>query len=101
MAGFNVLCVMDLREENILLKEQLLEALSALSCMWNQYCPPFKDGTPGHMHMSAGEEAEEVLLYHNLIKEDQTCPYFDFVGEELPDTLKEYIEEVRTYKCMG
>jgi len=40
----------------------LREALYALGLMWNQYC-----GTRGHLCMSAGESASEVLEQHGLL----------------------------------
>ena len=43
--------------------KQLFEALEALAMMWNQYC----DGESGHLCMSAGEQAEEVLSKYNLL----------------------------------
>ena len=48
--------------------KDLFEALSALSSMWNQYCPPPRT----HMCMSAGEEAEDVLRKWRLLLEDET-----------------------------
>lgn len=46
--------------------KELFSALEALCSMWAQYCPqPY-----GHMCMSAGEEAEEVLDKHGLLVKD-------------------------------
>ena len=63
----------------------LLEALSALSSMWNQYCPPPRT----HMCMSAGEEAEEVLQKWHLMLEDETSIYID--GALLDDNISQKI----------
>lgn len=41
---------------------ELREALHALGLMWNQYC-----GKRGHLCMSAGESASEVLEQHCLL----------------------------------
>jgi hypothetical protein len=53
--------------------KDLLQALSALSSMWNQYCPSPRT----HMCMSAGEEAEEILRKWRLMLEDDTSIYID------------------------
>jgi hypothetical protein len=54
-------------------KEELIqllaESLSALSAMWQQYCPP----PWTHMFMSAGEQAEEVLNQYGLLRADETA----------------------------
>lgn len=48
------------------MNKELLEVLDALCDMWSQYCPqPY-----GHMFMSAGEGAEDVLLKYGLLKND-------------------------------
>jgi hypothetical protein len=45
---------------------ELFEALEALCKMYNQYCPP----PTGHLFMSAGEEADDVLYKYGLTKGD-------------------------------
>lgn len=49
--------------------KELFEALEALCDMWSQYC----NGKWGHMFMSAGENAADVLDKHNLLKNDNGC----------------------------
>ena len=46
--------------------KELFEALEALCGMWEQYC----DGEWGHMFMSAGEQAADVLDKYQLLKDD-------------------------------
>lgn len=72
-----------LRERN----QCLFEALSALSSMWNQYCPPPRT----HLNMSAGEEAEEVLQKWQLMRPDAISIYIDgmVVDEDVPDIVME------------
>ena len=41
------------------------EILYALALMWNQYC-----GKHGHLFMSAGEHAAEVLMKVGLLKDE-------------------------------
>lgn len=43
--------------------QELFNALEALCMMWDQYC----DGEWGHMCMTAGENAEEVLDSYGLL----------------------------------
>ena len=65
--------------------KDLFEALSALSSMWNQYCPlPWT-----HMFMSAGEEAEEVLQKWQLMRADETSIYIDgmVIDDDIPDIV--------------
>lgn len=45
--------------------EDLNHALYALGLMWNQYC-----GEKGHLFMSAGEHASDVLEHHGLLRGD-------------------------------
>lgn len=40
--------------------------LEALSCMWEQYCPP----PCGHAFMSTGEEVEQILLEYGVLMPD-------------------------------
>lgn len=58
------------RLKNLLVERNnaLYEALSALSAMWNQYCPP----PYTHEFMNAGEDAEEVLKKWELMRPDET-----------------------------
>lgn len=69
---------------------ELLAALSALARMWNQYCPPptEKCPYPGHMFMSAGEDAEEVLGHWGLLRPDETAIVPDYQWDEVPDKVK-------------
>jgi len=69
--------------------EILFEALSALSSMWNQYCPPPRT----HMFMSAGEEAEEVLQKWQLIRVDETSIYIDgmVIDNDVPQKVLDLI----------
>jgi hypothetical protein len=53
-----------------------LKTLRALMSMWEQYCPP----PSGHAFMGAGEEAEEVLEDHELLKKDG-WPDYEHVTE--------------------
>lgn len=46
--------------------QELFESLEALCKMWNQYCPL----PNGHVFMSAGENAEDVLCKYRLLKND-------------------------------
>jgi len=46
--------------------KELFEVLDALCDMYNQYCSP----PGGHMFMSAGENAEEVLSKYGLLKNE-------------------------------
>lgn len=46
---------------------ELLGVIEALCDMWDQYCPP----PYGHMFMSAGENAEQVLSHYGLLKNDK------------------------------
>ena len=58
-----------MKEEIILdLQDRLNAALSALSCMYGQYC-----AKEGHLFMSAGEQASTVL-------EDEFGFIFDEIG---------------------
>lgn len=41
------------------------EMLNALGWMWNQYC-----GKNGHLCMSAGESAAEVLMKYGLLRDE-------------------------------
>jgi len=41
------------------------ETLRALALMWNQYC-----GKSGHLFMTAGEHASEVLMKAGLLKDE-------------------------------
>lgn len=68
----------------------LLQALTALAGMWNQYCPAptEKCPYPGHMFMSAGEEAEEVLDYWGMLRQDESAIDPDTDWDELPDRVK-------------
>jgi len=63
----------------------LFEALSALSDMWNQYCPPPRT----HLNMSAGEGAEEVLRKWGLIRADESSVYIDgmVVDDDVPEQV--------------
>lgn len=49
--------------------QELYDALSALCDMWDQYC----SGECGHMFMSAGENAEEILNKYDLLKNSHAC----------------------------
>ncbi|MBH8559724.1 hypothetical protein [Hymenobacter negativus] len=84
--------VASLKAENEKLRNQLIErnkdlyeALSALSSMWNQYCPP----PWTHMFMSAGEEAEEVLQKWQLMRADETSIYIDgmVIDDDIPEIV--------------
>ena len=71
--------------------QDLFEALSALSSMWNQYCPlPWT-----HMFMSAGEEAEEVLQKWQLMRTDETSIYIDgmVIDDDVPDIVLDLREK--------
>ena len=74
---------------NLLAKrsQELFEALSALSDMWNQYCPPPRT----HLNMSAGENAEEVLQKWQLMRADETSIYIDgmVIDDDIPDIVLE------------
>jgi hypothetical protein len=74
-----------LRRTLIERNKDLFEALSALSSMWNQYCPPPRT----HMCRSAGEEAEEVLQKWKLIREDETGIYIDgmAIDDDVPQKV--------------
>lgn len=48
------------------MNKELFEALDALCDMWSQYC----DGPSGHMFMSAGENAADVLDKYGLLMND-------------------------------
>lgn len=48
------------------MNKELFESLEALCDMWSQYC----DGPNGHMFMSAGENAADVLDKYSLLKND-------------------------------
>lgn len=63
----------------------LFETLSALSDMWNQYCPPPRT----HLNMSAGEVAEEVLIKWNMIRPDKSSVYIDgmVIDEDVPEQV--------------
>jgi hypothetical protein len=74
---------------NLLAKrsQDLFEALSALSDMWNQYCPPSRT----HLNMSAGEVTEEVLQKWQLMRADETSIYIDgmVIDDDIPDIVLE------------
>jgi hypothetical protein len=74
-----------LRTQLVERNQELFEALSALSSMWNQYCPPPRT----HLNMSAGEEAEEVLQRWQLMRADETGSYIDgiVIDEDIPDIV--------------
>ena len=79
-----------IENENLrrILKERdkdLFDALSALSSMWNQYCPP----PWTHEFMSAGEEAEEVLQKWQLMRADETSIYIDgmVIDDDIPQKI--------------
>ena len=63
----------------------LFEALSALSSMWNQYCPLPRT----HLNMSAGEEAEDVLQKWQLMRADETSIYIGgmVIDDDIPDIV--------------
>ena len=65
--------------------QDLFEALSALSSMWNQYCPLPRT----HLNMSAGEEAEDVLQKWQLMRADETSIYIDgmVIDSDVPDVV--------------
>ena len=67
--------------------QDLFESLSALSSMWNQYCPLPRT----HLNMSAGEEAEEVLQKWQLMRADETSIYIGgiVIDDDIPDTVLE------------
>lgn len=61
------------------MEKELAEALYALGYMWNQYC-----GKNGHLFMSAGEAASEMLIRHDLLKDEWSeCDY-----DKLDELLK-------------
>lgn len=64
------------------MNKDLFEALEALCEMWNQYC----DEPTGHMFMSAGENCQEVLSKHGLLKNET------WIGGEID---WEKLEEIR------
>jgi len=67
------------------MEKELFEVLESLCDMWDQYCPqPY-----GHMCMSAGEGAEEVLFKYGLLKNDT-----GYGGEVDWDKLEEYRKQV-------
>ena len=69
--------------------KDLFDVLSALSSIWNQYCPlPWT-----HQFMSAGEEAEEVLQKWQLMRADETSIYIDgmVVDDDIPDIVLELL----------
>jgi len=67
----------------------LYDALSALSGMWYQYCPP----PWTHQSMNAGEDAEEVLLKWQLLRPDNTSIQVSGiqVDEDVPDVVLELL----------
>ena len=67
----------------------LFEALSALSDMWNQYCPPKWT----HQNMSAGEVAEEILRKWQLMRDDESSIYID--GMVIDDDIPEIVLALR------
>lgn len=69
---------------------QLFEALKALAGMYNQYCPPptAKCPYPGHMFMSAGEDAEDVLDAWGLIRPDESAIDPETDWDEVPERVK-------------
>lgn len=52
-------------------KQRLYRALNALGMMYQQYTP----GAFGHDFMSAGEDAQDVLLFEKLLDND-----YNFIG---------------------
>jgi hypothetical protein len=79
-------------QENAELRKSLFKSLSVLAGMWNQYCPPptEKCPYPGHMFMSAGEDAEELLEQWGLLRPNETAIDCDFKDEfeEAPEKVK-------------
>ena len=65
--------------------KDLFDALSALSSMWNQYCPP----PWTHMFMNAGEDAEEVLQKWQLMRSDESSIYISGVvtDDDIPEIV--------------
>lgn len=63
--------------------QELYYALDALAGMWNQYCPP----PSTHMFMSAGEEAEDVLVYWGLLRPNETAIYPE--DDDAPQRVKD------------
>ena len=61
------------------LKRRLYLALDALGGMYCQYTP----GTFGHDFMSAGEDAQDVLLFEKLLDND-----YNFIGLPSPESFK-------------
>jgi len=51
------------------MNKDLFPALEALCMMWEQYC----GGEAGHVFMSAGEQCQEVLSNHGLLKNETAC----------------------------
>ena len=95
----------DAEAEKLALQEELREqgkrlfaALTALAGMWNQYCPPITGAfpCPGHMFMSAGEEAEEVLNSWGLLRADETA-----IDPDWKDGLDEAPAAVRALIGLG
>jgi hypothetical protein len=68
--------------------KELYAALEALCDMWNQYC----GAEVGHMFMSAGENAADVLDQYSLLKNDNGTG-----GEVDWDKLKE-LEQLIQHK---
>ena len=71
--------------------KDLFDALSTLSSMWNQYCPP----PWPHMFMNAGEETEEVLQKWQLIRADKSSIYIDglVIDDDVPDIVLELLSK--------
>lgn len=61
------------------LKQRLYRALDALGGMYMQYTP----GNYGHDFMSAGEEAQDVLLFEKLLDND-----YNFTSLPSPENFK-------------
>lgn len=65
--------------------QELYEALDVMCDMWSQYC----GDKWGHMCMSAGENAADILDRYNLLKNDN-----GYGGEVDYDRLAELKEQI-------
>lgn len=63
--------------------QELNHALYALGLMWNQYC-----GEKGHLFMSAGEHASDVLEHHGLLHDDDEEADWDKLDSLLEAALE-------------
>lgn len=63
------------------MSQEMYEVLEALCGMWTQYC----GGSHGHVFMSAGERAMDVLEKYGLLKNTTICE-----GEVDYEKLEEY-----------